>query len=1438
MRTMIGVVVMWAVMALLARGEAMLQYFNTTWVEMTAKMPELAEVGYNSIWLPPPNKGSGGLSVGYDIWDRFDLGNKDQRGTVKTRYGTEEELLRLIRTAHRFGIRIYFDNIMNHNAFDVPGYNEFTPIDIYPGFIAAEDFHLRRTADGFYRKWDNTRNWQDAWQVQYLGLADLIDIANESGWNGNHGAFEGSSIPKYVGVRHPFNPEYYCYHPTLGYVGFNSPHITQQVLNDNPGFYAEDVNAMLIRAARWLMDHTKADGLRLDAVKHVPDYFFGQQHGSDKNSSGAGYLGQVQEQFNLSRGFSDWDNHRDSVFNTEIPRDDAMVFGEHLGAPPGYGGYIDAGMRLVDNDLRSWLNGNLGNPFASLANLAYPGHGGMAPSVAVMHAQSHDSDYAARRELQHALYFTRAGIPLIYTDGNFQAETLGESGGAFPRHSNTAFLGQFGDGRIPNMVYIHNQFARGDQHATWWEDPDYVAYERRDTWENQTDPARSVVLLFMLNDNFANGISRPVHTRTAFPATPASEYDAYLYNYSTYGGGFYTYASNLGNQIVPPGGYFAFSYRNPEEADPWKLPGGKPITIYQNGTLVTNTVAVVRRDGPDGDPGFNPYGLPDDDPTDYAYTVHVPRVTIATNLRFVVRSDGSTENTLLKLDGGMDLNGITHSGGDPRDNPPALSNDVFLGFEQMGFVHRQHRERFAAEIPGGAESRNVVHSLGAETWEFTVGTPGFVTYNGTVGDPGSAFTAQWVYHDPRNQEAPTDQPQVSPAPETAAGQPISVWVKVGLLQPSDINAAYLYYTLDDSFPEGAGGEGMGSTRTVPLFYEQALDGGDWWRGELPALPEGARVRYKIGVFNRDINIASVFPKNASNVALKKQMMTVFEINGFNADTVSYRPHNDYGVTEVGLEEGLHLLTARTFINRGPGSPFPGASIFHTTTQTFYLDRQTPEGEIVFPNENDTVGGSEYEVVVRTDHTVTGVLFHIDDSFANNDDEVTGKFFGNGVATNGVGLAWAPASKVTPSQAIPSAYPQEWRFKYRNIAPGSQPASIKVRLLEATSSDDMALSPSAGHFTELVRNVTANGLNRRFFFDWPNQDGTLVGEGFRIRVFFESTLGDGFNDTQLRDSFSFRITPEGESSGQIMPKSDFIVTRSIGNGLGEWAFDLPDLYNPDAPQRRYALEVTQTDQFGVLSETSVKVRTIPSPPKPFINIVEPEEVDVIGNRKNIEITGLPSTNHVIRVSTDITASNVWVTVNGESLHVTAHPDNPEPGGANRLWWDFDWTIVALGSHQLIAYMDTNGDTNTVEALDQISIPVIIVQRVPDDPADLDDDDDGLTDVAERTNPGPPPSANSENWTQEQVHHEWALGRTDPLAPDTDLDGLPDALELGFRIPMLPAWTDLDADLDGDGYPNFIADLDPPFLTRSIILAGCRPWTHRARAGIGDAWLPGV
>src|SRR5581483_2776439 len=56
-----------AVLPSRSHGEAMLQYFNTSWNSIAQKMPELAEAGYDSLWLPPPTNAGGGLSVGYDL---------------------------------------------------------------------------------------------------------------------------------------------------------------------------------------------------------------------------------------------------------------------------------------------------------------------------------------------------------------------------------------------------------------------------------------------------------------------------------------------------------------------------------------------------------------------------------------------------------------------------------------------------------------------------------------------------------------------------------------------------------------------------------------------------------------------------------------------------------------------------------------------------------------------------------------------------------------------------------------------------------------------------------------------------------------------------------------------------------------------------------------------------------------------------------------------------------------------------------------------------------------------------------------------------------------------------------------------------------------------------------------------------------------------------
>ncbi|NDH85499.1 hypothetical protein EBY67_00340, partial [bacterium] len=1511
------------------RAEAMLQLFNTSWKDLAAKMPELAEAGYTSLWLPPPTKGSGGLSVGYDCYDGFDLGSKDQRNSVSTRYGTEAELLQMVEVAHRFGIRVYFDNIMNHRAFDVPGYNESTPIGIYPGMV-PEDFHLKKTEDGFYRKWDNTRDWNSSWQVQNLGLADLIDIAQETP-NANFGLTEGSIGTKYSFVRHPNNPEYYDKLPNGTDVGFGpSNGITAAILAANPNFYKEDVGAFLIRNVRWMIDRTKADGLRLDAVKHVPDYFFGTISGANKDSSTDGYLGGIQKQFHKTRGFTDT-NLRDSVFDVELPRDDAMVFGEHLGAPPVYSGYWDAGMRLVDNDLRSKLNGVLGNPSATLSGLDSSGGGGFAASLGVMHATSHDNDYAAQRQLQHAMYYTRAGLGLVYSDGNTHSQVLGDSGGAFPRNANTAYLGQSADPRIPNLAKINGDFARGFQSGLWG-DNDFLAYERRDNRNSDgttttRTAADDVTMVVMLNDNTAAGVARTF--TSSFPA------GAYLYQYATgpngsYQAGFYKYGNELSSVVVPAGGYYIFSYRTPELSTLWP---DSAITLYQNG-VECPTLYTTRKDGPDGDSTYNPYSLPNRgfdsvaDMIPFTYRIKVPVVNSGLPLTILARADGSAENILLKLDGGVDLNGTVPSGitdSAKRDNPPGRRTDTFLGYETTTAVDRQHPEKFAAKDT----TRCQVGSLGAETYLKTIG--GVVTI---VNGPTSANNygnengnqASWVYHDPTDNVGGLTTP---PKQFDESGSEIVIWAKSNSV--GNGFKAFVYYTIDGTNPEGAGGIGRGTTRVAQLNWKHTQTTDDWWgSANIPKPAAGTSFRYKIGFFkNEGTGAPSWFPNDLASVTYKKKMLTTRQIANFNPATVQFHLHNDYNSLTTGLKDGFHVLRARAFLKRDAKAP-----LYQTFTQTFYYDSQTPSGSMPYPQApvggaNTTVGGSSYEVVIRADSTVTEVWAHIEDSDSSNDDAVTKAPNGNGLGgdpfvdtngndqydvgetftdLNGNGIydasssvaAWVLVGEVTPSTFVTDSLPREFRFRYKNI-PATGMGTIHIRFLEASSSHNFTLADTAGHYTELLRPVDTRGPLMRMNIAWPQRDGDTVGDNYQMKVYLSGPIADGLSQSEIlsRMTFSIASTESGTDRGAVGQSLTTANTSMNWGNYGasgafrELSVTLPSLYN-DQPNFLHRLRVTYADPVtGVTLEEIRFVKAYPSS-KPFIAITNPPERDSDG--KNYEIilpdepgpdtlrfavqvqtsTSVTSVtlagNPAIKVLTetytdanfnnqfdaqesyvdtnsngsydvaepftDTNANGIWNTgelytdTNGNGIYDPAEVfidlnsnnkwdineqaslvENTNNGIVNGVWdgvsvtlnstskiWNIPWVITSEGTYQLTATGSNGTDSSAASRTARVTL------RQPSGVSDLDSDNDGLSDTDEATTKALP-TTTSDGWTNGDVHVHYAFGNSLPTCPDSDGDGLPDGLELGWRTASNPP-TDTTADTNGDGYPNFIGDIDPP------------------------------
>jgi alpha-amylase len=92
------------------------------WDHLAAQAHALRKSGFTAVWLPPPLKGGSGVfSVGYDVFDDYDLGSKDQRGHVATRYGTREQLARCVAMMRANEIDVYVDLVENQRDGDGPG---------------------------------------------------------------------------------------------------------------------------------------------------------------------------------------------------------------------------------------------------------------------------------------------------------------------------------------------------------------------------------------------------------------------------------------------------------------------------------------------------------------------------------------------------------------------------------------------------------------------------------------------------------------------------------------------------------------------------------------------------------------------------------------------------------------------------------------------------------------------------------------------------------------------------------------------------------------------------------------------------------------------------------------------------------------------------------------------------------------------------------------------------------------------------------------------------------------------------------------------------------------------------------------------------------------------------------------------------------------------
>ena len=235
----------------------MMQYFHwylpadgKLWTELSGNVAHLAQLGFTSLWLPPAYKGIGGSEdVGYGTYDLFDLGEFDQKGSVRTKYGTKAEYVTACAACHDAGIRVYADAVFNHKM----------------GGDEVEHVVARRVNPGDRQDVSYETETIEAWtHFTFPGRGERYSAMQ---WHWHH--FQAVDQSQEDG-----------YHIYL----FDGKQFDENVDGENGNFDFlmgcdvdmdhPEVVGELEYWGEWFVNATGVDGFRFDAVKHIKPTFF------------------------------------------------------------------------------------------------------------------------------------------------------------------------------------------------------------------------------------------------------------------------------------------------------------------------------------------------------------------------------------------------------------------------------------------------------------------------------------------------------------------------------------------------------------------------------------------------------------------------------------------------------------------------------------------------------------------------------------------------------------------------------------------------------------------------------------------------------------------------------------------------------------------------------------------------------------------------------------------------------------------------------------------------------------------------------------------------------------------------------------------------------------------------------------------------------------
>ena len=223
------------------------------WNFLKKHSKDLSEAGINTLWLPPAYKGGGGRNdTGYGAYDLYDLGEFDQKGSARTKYGTKDEYIEAIAEAHKNNIQIIADIVLNQKggADDTEWVKAVKVDPLNRNNRISGEYDIKAwtkfTFPGRNNKYSNFKwNWENF---------DGVD------WDENK---KEKAIFEFVGFGKGWDQDVDSENGNYDYLMLTDVDVSSPVV------YEE-----LLKWGLWYTKIANLDGFRLDAVKHIGFEFF------------------------------------------------------------------------------------------------------------------------------------------------------------------------------------------------------------------------------------------------------------------------------------------------------------------------------------------------------------------------------------------------------------------------------------------------------------------------------------------------------------------------------------------------------------------------------------------------------------------------------------------------------------------------------------------------------------------------------------------------------------------------------------------------------------------------------------------------------------------------------------------------------------------------------------------------------------------------------------------------------------------------------------------------------------------------------------------------------------------------------------------------------------------------------------------------------------